>query len=150
MSFRTEDQVRDESKIILGFDEVEKDIKQGTGQITTFNQLGFKGIFDKPDGWYLPSNINDVAIILETKSEKEDINKKKNIDELLKNIEIISTKYNKTIGILYNGIETKVYKNIVSCKPDRDYGNHIIISLSETRLLGNFKFKIQTRLLEKL
>lgn len=113
MSFRTEDQVRDESKIILGFDEVEKDIKQGTGQITTFNQLGFKGIFDKPDGWYLPSNINDVAIILETKSEKEDINKKKNIDELLKNIEIISTKYNKTIGILYNGIETKVYKNKV-------------------------------------
>lgn len=42
MSFRTEDQVRDASKIILGFDEVEKDIKQGTGQITTFNQLGFK------------------------------------------------------------------------------------------------------------
>ena len=39
---------------------------------------------------------------------------------------------------------------MVSCKPDRDYGNHIIISLSETRLLGNFKFKIQTRLLEKL
>ena len=111
MSFRTEDQVRDASKIILGFDEVEKDIKQGTGQITTFNQLGFKGISDKPDGWYLPSNINDVAIILETKSEKEDINKKKYIDELLKNIEIISTKYNKTIGILYNGIETKVYKN---------------------------------------
>ena len=95
----------------MGFDEVEKDIKQGTGQITTFNQLGFKGISDKPDGWYLPSNINDVAIILETKSEKEDINKKKYIDELLKNIEIISTKYNKTIGILYNGIETKVYKN---------------------------------------
>ena len=111
MSFRTEDQVRDASKIILGFDEVEKDIKQGTGQITTFNQLGFKGISDKPDGWYLPSNINDVAIILEAKSEKEDINKKKYIDELLKNIEIISTKYNKTIGILYNGIETKVYKN---------------------------------------
>jgi hypothetical protein len=111
LSFRTEDQVRDASKIILGFDEVEKDIKQGTGQITTFNQLGFKGISDKPDGWYLPSNINDVAIILETKSEKEDINKKKYIDELLKNIEIISTKYNKTIGILYNGIETKVYKN---------------------------------------
>lgn len=111
MSFRTEDQVRDESKLILGFDEIEKDIKQGTGQITTFNQLGFKGIIDKPDGWYLPKNINDVAIILETKSEKEDINKKKYIDELFKNIEIISKKYNKTIGILYNGIETKVYKN---------------------------------------
>lgn len=47
MSFRTEDQVRDESKLILDFDEVEKDIKQGLGQITIFNQLGFKGIIDK-------------------------------------------------------------------------------------------------------
>jgi type I restriction enzyme M protein len=111
VNFRTEDQVRDEAKLILGFNEVEKSIHQGTGQITTFNQLGFKGINDKPDGWYLPKNINDVAIILETKSEKEDINKKKYIDELFKNIEIISKKYNKTIGILYNGIETKVYKN---------------------------------------
>ncbi|MDN5055702.1 hypothetical protein, partial [Aliarcobacter butzleri] len=62
MNFRTEDQVRDEAKLILGFNEVEKSIHQGTGQITTFNQLGFKGINDKPDGWYLPKNINDVAI----------------------------------------------------------------------------------------
>ncbi|CAM3147179.1 hypothetical protein STFE110948_03935 [Streptobacillus felis] len=40
-----EDQIRDEAKIILGFDEVEKNIQQGTGQIITFNQLGFKGFF---------------------------------------------------------------------------------------------------------
>lgn len=44
MSFKTEDQVRDEAKSILKFDMEENDIKQGTGQITTFNQLGFKGI----------------------------------------------------------------------------------------------------------
>ena len=111
MSFRTEDQVRDESKLILGFNEQEKNIKQGTGQITTFNQLGFKGINDKPDGWYLPNNVSDVAIILETKSEKEDINKRKYVDELFKNIDIVSKKYNKTIGILYNGIDTKIFKN---------------------------------------
>lgn len=50
---RTEDQVRDEAKIILGFDKKEMGIEQGTGQITTFNQLGFKGVYDKPDGWLL-------------------------------------------------------------------------------------------------
>ena len=111
MSFKTEDQVRDEAKSILKFDMEENGIKQGTGQITTFNQLGFKGISNKPDGWYLPKNINDVAIILETKSEDKNISKQIFLDELLKNIDIISTKYKNTIGILYNGVETTVYKN---------------------------------------
>ena len=55
---RTEDQVRDSAKLILGFDAIEDKVKQGTGQITTFNQLGFKGINDKPDGWYLPEDHN--------------------------------------------------------------------------------------------
>ena len=36
---------------------------------------------DKPDGWYLPANKEDVAIILETKSESEDISNPKWIDE---------------------------------------------------------------------
>lgn len=40
---RTEDEVRDFAKTVLGFDSAEENIKQGTGQITTFNQLGFKG-----------------------------------------------------------------------------------------------------------
>ena len=75
MSLRTEDQVRDYAKIVLGFDEAEENIDQGTGQITTFNQLGFKGYSDKPDGRYLPKNMNDVAIILETKSEEIEMNK---------------------------------------------------------------------------
>ena len=35
---RTEDQVRDSAKIILGFDAVEAKIQQGTGQITISNQ----------------------------------------------------------------------------------------------------------------
>lgn len=75
MSLRTEDQVRDYSKLVLGFDEAEENIDQGTGQITTFNQLGFKGYWDKPDGWYLAKKMNDVAIILETKSEEREMNK---------------------------------------------------------------------------
>ena len=66
---RTEDEVRDSAKKILGFDDGEENVKQGTGQITTFNQLGFKGNINKPDGWYLPDDKKGVAIILETKSE---------------------------------------------------------------------------------
>lgn len=55
--------------------------------------------------------MNDVAIILETKSEERDISKQIFIDELMKNIDIISSKYKKTIGILYNGKEIAIYKN---------------------------------------
>lgn len=107
---RTEDQVRDEAKIILGFNDTESNIQQGTGQITTFNQLGFKGKSDKPDGWYLPSGENDVAIILETKSEKEDLANDKWVDELRKNLNIIKSKYHRIIGILYNGIDLRVFR----------------------------------------
>lgn len=106
-----EDQVRDQAKLLLWFDKEEVWVQQGTGQITTFNQLGFKGVNDKPDGWYLPKNINDVAIILETKSEDKNLDKEDIVNELLKNIDIISQKYKKTIGILYNGKEVVVYKN---------------------------------------
>ena len=63
MIFRTEDEVRDSAKLILGFDKAEPKVKQGTGQITTFNQLGFKGVIDKPDGWYLPDDKGIPAII---------------------------------------------------------------------------------------
>ena len=110
-TYRTEDQVRDSAKIILGFDVVEAKIQQGTGQITTFNQLGFTGINDKPDGWYLPDDHNMPAIILETKSEAEDISNQQWIDELIKNCNIVATKYKQVVGILYNGIDIRVFKN---------------------------------------
>ncbi len=108
---RTEDQVRDEAKIILGFDDNEDDVQQNTGQITTFNQLGFSGNSNKPDGWYLPKDLGAVAIVLETKSEKEDLSKAKWVNELQKNIDIVRTKYSKVVGILYNGIDSRVFKN---------------------------------------
>ena len=111
VNYRTEDEVRDSAKIILGFNHKEQKIKQGTGQITTFNQLGFKGINDKPDGWYLPDDHNSVAIILETKSEIEDISLQKWVDELAKNCNIVATKYKQVVGILYNGIAIRVFKN---------------------------------------
>lgn len=107
---RTEDEVRDSAKVILGFNDDESNVKQGTGQITTFNQLGFKGIIDKPDGWYLPSDKFDVAIILETKAEKESIQSDKWIAELKKNIEIVSSRYKRVVGILYNGVDNFVLK----------------------------------------
>ena len=85
---KTEDVVRDEAKIRLQFDEEEINIKQGTGQITTFNQLGFSGINFKPDGWYLPDNVNIPAIILETKSSDKDLNKRSIDNDLFKNLDV--------------------------------------------------------------
>ncbi len=110
--YLTEDEIRDNAKVILGFDEKEPDVKQGTGQITTFNQLGFKGVSDKPDGWYLPNDKQDIAIILETKSGKEDVFSEKHYAELVKNIEITAQQYKRVVGILYNGTDVRVIKYI--------------------------------------
>lgn len=108
MRLQTEDEVRDKAKEVLGFNQSENDAKQGTGQITTFNQLGFKGVSDKPDGWYLPEDKGNPAIILETKSAKEDVSNTKWVEELKKNINIVATKYSQVVGILYNGTDVYV------------------------------------------
>lgn len=122
MVYRTEDEVRDSAKIQLGFDKVETNVKQGTGQITTFNQLGFKGVIDKPDGWYLPYDCNLPAIILETKSEQEDISLQKWVNELIKNLNIVRKKYKNVCGILYNGVDIRVFKNNVEI-PNNEISN---------------------------
>ena len=112
INYKTEDEIRDEAKTVLGFDEKEPEIQQGTGQITTFNQLGFKGVSDKPDGWYIPENKNAVAILLETKNSNEDIGTKKCIDEIKKNCAIlINAGYNKVIGVLHNGTKSLGFLN---------------------------------------
>lgn len=120
----TEDEVRDGytdgdkfhkgAKQILGFDIPDKDVKQGTGQMMTFKQLGFNCLNNKrkPDGWYLPNDKSKVAIILETKAEKEDLSKQKWVDELLKNVNVVRKKYKNVVGILYNSTEnTRVFIN---------------------------------------
>lgn len=107
-SYLTEDQVRDKAREILQFTDI-AGVTSGVGQLTTFNQLGFTGVVDKPDGWYLPHNQMDVALILETKSSRVALGDKP-IEELLKNIRITQSKYPRVVGVLYNGVETKVFK----------------------------------------
>lgn len=104
----TEDQVRDQAAKILKF-ETTDNVKAGVGQLTSFNQLGFTGVKDRPDGWYLPDNIEDTAIILETKNSNQKL--ENYIDEIVKNCNIVLEKYKEVIGILYNGIDVIVLKN---------------------------------------
>ena len=125
----TEDEVRDGytdkdgfhngAKQILEFDIPEHAVKQGTGQLTTFKQLGFsgKGSNHKPDGWYLPDDTSKVAIILETKSSDKDLNNQSFIIELLDNMKIANSMYSRVVGILFNGIKQKVFLNGTE-KPD--------------------------------
>ena len=107
--YMTEDKVRDQAGQILGFTD-SSDAKSGVGQITSFNSLGFSGIKDRPDGWYLPSKPFLPAIILETKSTSTPL-KQAHIDELLKNCKIARTKYKNVVGILYNGDDVMVFLN---------------------------------------
>lgn len=105
----TEDQVRELAKDILGFENSES-VLSGVGQLTTFNQLGFKGVPDKPDGWYLPKETSFPAIILEVKASKISL-RKPQIDELRKNCQIAAKRYKSVIGILWNSEEIIVLKN---------------------------------------
>lgn len=106
----TEDEVRDNAKRILNLYD-SKEAKSGVGQLTTFNQLDntyFKGISYKPDGWYLPNDTSKTAIILETKAGDKGLLEREK-EQLFKYIDITKKKYNKVLGILYNGYDTLVY-----------------------------------------
>lgn len=105
----TEDEVRDQARKILGFED-KPGVRSGVGQLTTFNQLGFPGIADKPDGWYLPDNRADVALVLETKASTIQLGDKQ-AEEILKNIKIVEQQYEKVVGILYNSEDIRVFLN---------------------------------------
>lgn len=105
----TEDEVRDLARGILGFEDKDG-VQSGVGQLTTFNQLGFSGVADKPDGWYLPNNRADVAMVLETKASYIPLGDKQ-VKEVLKNVKIIESQYEKVVGILYNGEDVRVFMN---------------------------------------
>ena len=105
----TEDQVRDMARMKLHLEETES-AKAGVGQLTSFNQLGFRGIKDRPDGWYLPNETYYPALVLEVKGSNVRLGKKER-EELLKNIRIVRSRYKHVVGLLYNGFELEVYKN---------------------------------------
>ena len=104
----TEDAVRDKARDILGFKDKDG-VRSGVGQLTTFNQLGFAGVADKPDGWYLPDNHAETALVLETKASYISLGDKQ-VDEVLKNVKIVQEQYGNVVGILYNGDDTRVFK----------------------------------------
>lgn len=86
--------------------------------MTTFNVLSkvlnileFKGVSDKPDGWYLPYSYNETAIIVETKNSDTNLDLAKCVDEIRKNCNIAMEYYKNVIGVLYNGYETRVFLN---------------------------------------
>ena len=87
----TEDEVRDEARKLLDF-PVDTNAQYGVGQLTTFNHLGFPGVNYKPDGWYLPDNSADAALILEAKPTRTALGVEE-VDELLKNVRIARRRY---------------------------------------------------------
>ena len=104
----TEDEVRDKARKLLGLADMDG-ARCGVGQLTTFNQLGFPGVNDKPDGWYLPNNRTSTALILEVKASRVALGDKQ-VEELVKNIRITQRHYERVVGILYNGEDVRVFK----------------------------------------
>jgi type I restriction enzyme M protein len=105
----TEDAVRDQAREILRLTGTDN-AQAGVGQLTTFNQLGFPGVSDKPDGWFLPNNHADGAFVLETKASNVVLGNKQ-FNELLKNIRIVETQYKNVVGVLYNGDDVRIVVN---------------------------------------
>ena len=115
---KTEDQIREEAGNTLGFTDGEKQVKQGVGQLTSFNHLGFKGKGKnfKPDGWYLPDDLSKPAIILESKSNDKTLSTQAWEDEILRNVNVAKQKYAHVIGILYNGTDIRIWKDGIELK----------------------------------
>ena len=110
---RSEDDVRNNADTILGFSDGEANVNQGTGQITTFNQLGYSNHSlksHKPDGWYIPDD-KGTAMILEAKDPGYNLERQEFINEVLKNCAVLATTHRNVIGILYNGKETNIFIN---------------------------------------
>ncbi|KQB84057.1 HsdM family class I SAM-dependent methyltransferase [Corynebacterium oculi] len=113
--FETEDQVREYAGKILGFESVDpKTAKAGVGQITTMKTLGFhgEGVMLKPDGWYLPADRGLVALALETKApDAMAIDAPELRNQVEKYCDVMRTRYDVVIGIVFDGERTRAYVN---------------------------------------
>lgn len=111
MPLFTEDEVRKYVDERLGLHST-AEVRAGTGQITTFNQLGIEGVADKPDGWYLPYDKTKPALILECKAQNIDIGTKKCVEEVKKNCRIVmDAGWNRVFGLLTNGKKSLGFMN---------------------------------------
>lgn len=125
----TEDAIRDLARDILGL--VDSDAaRAGVGQLTTFNQLGFAGVADKPDGWYLPKNKADVALVLETKATRIALGKAQ-VDEVLKNVRIVQTQYENNNGERSVRFVGYAVNRLIACKPAVPSGRRAYFQRSE-------------------
>lgn len=135
---KTEDQVRQAAGRALGFDDVDTSVaRAGTGQITTMNQLGFtKSPSLKPDGWYLPHDHGEVALVLETKAEDSiDIEAASLKRQVEKYCEVVRDKYDLVLGIVHDGSRTRAYlKGETVAVPDQlqnvDYYRGLLLNKS--------------------
>lgn len=111
----TEDEVRDYAGKILELGSSSSNVAtSGVGQITTLKSLGFngKGASLKPDGWYLPHDRGLVAIVLETKARDsmsiDSLDLKAQVE---KYCDVVRTRYDLVIGLVYDGERTRAYVN---------------------------------------
>lgn len=111
----TEDEVRDYAGKILELGSSRsKDATSGVGQITTLKSLGFSGEGSslKPDGWYLPHDRGLVAIVLETKArDSMPIDSPDLKAQVERYCDVVRTRYDLVIGIVYDGERTRAYVN---------------------------------------
>lgn len=131
----TEDEVRTKASKILNF-KSDKDHVAGIGQLTTFKKISQeidKDPFSKsnrePDGWYFNKHdMQSPALLAEFKSEDKDLNNQSYVDEIQRNMKIAMSAYKNVIGILYNGVDVKVFRN-------EEPGSSNIIELRSTPAL---------------
>ena len=124
-------------------------VKCEVGQLTTFKQLGFvqkdieklndeikikyklnKVLSMKPDGWHCDKE-NNFALVCEIKSSNEDI--ENNFEQLFSYMYIANTKYEKVVGVIYNGEESGTFK-LINGEPKK----HLIDVLENIEAYKNF------------
>ena len=111
----TEDEVCDYAGKVLELGALSsKNALSGVGQITTLKSLGFsgEGTSLRPDGWYLPNDRGQVAIVLETKArDSMPIDSPELREQVERYCDVVRTRYDLVVGIVYDGERTGAFVN---------------------------------------